>query len=154
MTNTAWDGQFDILAYKDRHYEGVATLWREAFAQRERWQMPEFAIPAKLANQPELFLVAVHGERVIGTAMAGYDGHRGWLYAVAVLRVFRGRGVGSALLREAERRLLAKGCAKINLQIVPANGAVSAFYEQLGYAVEERICMGKRIGAAAKETRI
>lgn len=153
MTDAAWNGQFDILAYRDRHYEGVASLWREAFAQRERWQRPEFVIPAKLAVQPELFLVAANGERVIGTAMAGYDGHRGWLYAVAVLRDFRGRGVGSALLREAERRLLALGCAKINLQIVPANGAVAVFYEQLGYMVEERICMGKRIGAAAKETR-
>jgi len=83
--------------------------------------------------------------------MAGYDGHRGWLYSVAVRRAFQRKGVGSALVREAERRLLALGCPKINLQIMLANYSVAAFYRKLGYAIEERISMSKPIGAFTKE---
>ena len=109
---------------------------------------PGLAIPAKLAIQPELFLIAIDNSRAVGTAIAGYDGHRGWLYSVAVLRSHQRRGVGTALLREAESRLLGLGCRKINLQIVPDNGAVAAFYRRLGYAVEERVCMGKVIWAS------
>lgn len=153
MTNTTWNGQFHILVYGEAHFEGVKLLWREAFPNQDIWKTPEFAIPAKCAVQPDLFLVALSGDSVIGTVMAGYDGHRGWLYSVAVLRMCRRHGVGSALLKEAERRLLALGCAKINLQIVPVNCAVTAFYERLGFAVEERVCMGKRIGKFAQEVQ-
>lgn len=83
--------------------------------------------------------------------MAGYDGHRGWLYTVAVLRSFQRKGIGSALIREAEKRLLALGCLKINLQVVAGNTSATAFYAKLGYTVEERVSMGKPIGAFAKE---
>ena len=75
--------------------------------------------------------------------MAGYDGHRGWLYTIAVLQSYRRTGVGTALLRDAEARLLALGCPKINLQVLSGNAPACAFYEQLGYAIEERVSMGK-----------
>lgn len=140
---------FTISVYKDWHFEGVKALWRDAFPELEAWRAPEVAIPAKLAIQPDLFLVASDGDQVIGTTLAGYDGHRGWLYSVAVLSDHRRRGVGTALLREAERRLLVLGCAKIGLQIVPENAAVAEFYRQQGYDVEPKICMGKKIGVHA-----
>jgi ribosomal protein S18 acetylase RimI-like enzyme len=142
---------FDIVVYDDVHFHGVKTLWREAPLDLTGWRAPEVSIPAKIGVQRELFLVAVHRDQVIGTTMAGYDGHRGWLYSVAVLPAYRRDGVGSALVREAERRLLAMGCPKINLQIVAANGTTAAFYEKLGYAIEDRISMSKPIGAFAKE---
>jgi len=142
---------FDIVTYDDAHFHGVKTLWREAPLDLAGWRAPEVSIPAKIAVQRELFLVAVHRDQVIGTAMAGYDGHRGWLYSVAVLPAYRRDSVGSALVREAERRLLAMGCPKINLQIVAANGTTATFYEKLGYAIEDRISMSKPIGAFAKE---
>jgi ribosomal protein S18 acetylase RimI-like enzyme len=143
--------QFDVVTYDDRCFEDVKSLWQEAFPDLEDWRAPEIAIPAKIAMQPELFLVALAGGRVIGTTMAGYDGHRGWLYTVAVLRAFRREGVGSAMIREAEERLIALGCPKVNLQIVAANASTAAFYEKLGFAVEERLSMGKPVGAFAKE---
>lgn len=143
--------EFEIVTYDDRHFEGVKALWREAPLDITGWRAPEVAIPLKVAMQRELFLVAVHGEHVIGTTMAGYDGHRGWLYSVAVLPADRRAGVGSALVREAEKRLLALGCPKINLQVVLANYSVVAFYQKLGYAIEERISLSKPIGAFAKE---
>lgn len=76
-----------------------------------------------------------------------FYGHRGWLYAVAVLKQHRGQGIGRALVHEAERRLAALGCRKINLQIRASNRAVAEFYARLGYSVEDRISMGKRLFA-------
>jgi ribosomal protein S18 acetylase RimI-like enzyme len=143
--------QFDIVAYDDPHFEGVKALWREARLDLKGWRAPEIVIPAKVAMQRELFLVAVHGKQVIGTTMAGYDGHRGWLYAVAVLPSYRRDGIAAALIREAESRLLALGCPKINLQVVVANASTAAFYQELGYAIEERIPMGKPLGVFANE---
>ena len=142
--------EFEVVTYGDAHFEGVKALWREAPLDITGWRAPEIAIPLKVAMQEELFLVAVHGDQVIGTTMAGYDGHRGWLYSVAVLPTYRRAGVGSALVCEAERRLLALGCPKINLQIVLANYSVTGFYRKLGYEIEERISMSKPVGPFAK----
>jgi ribosomal protein S18 acetylase RimI-like enzyme len=75
--------------------------------------------------------------------MAGYDGHRGWLYAIAVHPECRRTGLGSLLVRHAERALASIGCMKINLQLLATNEATAAFYRSLGYAVEPRISMGK-----------
>ena len=141
--------EFEIVIYDDIHFEGVKALWREAPLDMRGWRAPEVAIPAKLAMQKELFLVAVRGDQVIGTTMAGYDGHRGWLYSVAVLPEYRRKGIGSALIREAEKRLIALGCHKINLQVVLANFSVVSFYRKLGYGIEERISMSKPIGTFA-----
>src|SRR5579864_8416124 len=106
-----------IVTYSDRHFEGVAALWREAFPDDPSWNAAEIAIPAKLVMQPDLLLVALTEDRVIGSVMAGYDGHRGWLYSVAVSKRFQRQGIGRALVREAELRLIALGARKINLQI-------------------------------------
>ena len=136
---------FPIEPYRDAHFADVSALWREAFPDDPPWNAAEVAIPAKLSVQPELFLVALDGPRTIGSIMAGYDGHRGWLYAVAVRASHRRRGIGAALVRTAEARLEALGCRKINLQVRAANSALVAFYERLGYAVEERVSLGKRL---------
>jgi ribosomal protein S18 acetylase RimI-like enzyme len=77
--------------------------------------------------------------------MAGYDGHRGWVYSMAVHPDWRGDGLGSQLLAAAEEALAARGCVKINLQVLPGNGNAQAFYEANGYVVEDRISMGKRL---------
>ena len=136
---------FPIAPYRAEHFADVSALWREAFPDDPPWNAAEIAIPAKLAVQPELFLVALDGTRAIGSAMAGYDGHRGWLYAVAVRASHQRRGVGAALVRAAEGRLHALGCRKINRQVRANNGAVVDFYARLGYAIEERVSLGKRL---------
>ena len=133
-----------IISYRPEHFDGVQALWEEAFPNDPPWNRAETAIPAKLAVQPELLLVALEGDAVIGTVMAGYDGHRGWLYAVAVRRSHQRQGVGQALVARAEEALKALGCGKINLQVRTTNDAVVQFYERIGYAVEDRISMGKR----------
>lgn len=140
----------EIVSYTERHFDGVRALWEEAFPDDKPWNRADFAIPAKLKAQPELLMLAVDNETVAGSVMAGYDGHRGWLYSVAVLKAYRGSGLGSKLIKAAEARLEALGCVKINLQVRSTNAAVIAFYGQLGYDIEERVSMGKQIGPFAK----
>jgi ribosomal protein S18 acetylase RimI-like enzyme len=133
------------------HFDGIRALWHEAFPDDPPWNAAEVAIPAKLKLQPELFLVAidqdlaVDQDLVVGSIMAGYDGHRGWLYAAAVLQSHRRQGIGTALVRAAETLLSAMGCTKINLQVRSSNTAVTRFYDSLGYEIEERVSMGKRL---------
>jgi ribosomal protein S18 acetylase RimI-like enzyme len=143
---------FHIAPYRSDRFEGVKTLWQEAFPDDPPWNKAEVAIPAKLAVQPELFLLALDGDLVIGSVMAGYDGHRGWLYAVAVLRSRRRQGVGAALVLAAEDRLRSMGCSKINLQVRATNAIVIAFYERLGYVIEERTSMGKRVAGLTQSS--
>ena len=135
----------EIRRYVASDFDGVEALWEEAFPNDPPWNRADVAIPAKLAFQPELFFVALDGDAVIGSVMAGYDGHRGWLYSVAVQQTCKRGGVGTALVREAERALHALGCEKINLQVRAANEEVVQFYRALGYAVEDRISLGRRL---------
>ncbi len=137
-----------VERYRSDHFDGVSALWEEAFPDDPPHNRAEFSIPAKLALQPDLLLVAVDRGEVVGTAMAGYDGHRGWLYSVAVRLSHRRAGIGTLLVREAERRLARLGCIKLNLQVRAENAAVAAFYRKLGYEVEERVSMGRRLPAA------
>ncbi len=132
-----------IVTYQPSHFDGIRVLWHEAFPDDPPWNAAEIAIPAKLKLQPELFLVAIDQDLVIGSIMAGYDGHRGWLYAAAVLQSHQRQGIGTALVRAAENRLSAMGCTKINLQVRSSNTAVTKFYGSLGYEIEERVSMGK-----------
>jgi ribosomal protein S18 acetylase RimI-like enzyme len=77
--------------------------------------------------------------------MGSYDGHRGWVYALAVCPTHQRRGIGTALLRHLEAALQGRGCLKVNLQVRASNAEAVAFYERLGYVVEERVSMGKRL---------
>lgn len=92
-------------------------------------------------------LVALEGEFVVGSVMAGYEGHRGWISRIAVAKSHRGTGIGHDLLMEAERRLASLGCVKVNLQVVASNSATVTFYEKSGYEIEPRISMSKRLQA-------
>jgi len=74
--------------------------------------------------------------------MAGYDGHRGWLYSVAVLESEKRRGLGTQLVKYTLSYLKDIGCVKVNLQIRSTNSQVAEFYESLGFAVEDRLSMG------------
>ena len=135
-----------IVAYRPEHFAGVETLWEACFPDDPLRNRAAAAIPAKLAVDDGLLFVAegAAGE-VVGTAMAGYDGHRGWLYSVAVRRSHRRRGIGELLVREAEARLAALGCRKVNLQVRSTNEAVVAFYRALDFEIEARISLGKRL---------
>lgn len=135
-----------ITDYKDfAHRSQVIALWESVFGYETAHNRPALAIDKKLAAKDELFFVAVTDDKVVGSIMAGYDGHRGWIYSVAVSPSHRRKGIGSQLVSHAEWALTAKGCVKINLQIMEGNESVSGFYSSLGFSIERRVSMGKVI---------
>jgi ribosomal protein S18 acetylase RimI-like enzyme len=135
----------EIRPYEEADEAAVAALWREVSPDAPAWNHPETDIRRKLAVQREAFLVAIRDSELVGTAMGGYDGHRGWVYYVVVSPNHLRQGIGTALMKEVEERLARIGCPKINLQVRATNDEVVCFYEKLGYRVEERISMGKRL---------
>lgn len=139
------DPELDIRPYADGDAADVVALWTEAFPDMRVSNRPAAYIERKLRVQRDLFLVGARGERVIATVVVGYDGVRGWIYHLAVAAQHRRRGVGRAMMSAAEERLRGLGCAKINLQIYRSNAEVLRFYESIGYAVEDRISMGRRL---------
>jgi ribosomal protein S18 acetylase RimI-like enzyme len=134
----------DIRAFQIADTEAVIALWQATGLTRP-WNNPHQDISRKLAVQPELFLVAVDGGEVVGSVMAGYDGHRGWLYYLASDPVRRGQGIARQLVEEAERLLLDMGCPKVNLMVRPENGVAQGFYEALGYEHFPTWATGKRL---------
>ena len=136
-----------IRTYDDRLDRAlVLALWRQCFSYTAPHQDPAAAIDLKLKEDDGLFFVATDAAgRVVGTVVAGFDGHRGWLYSLAVDPALRRQGTGRALVAAAVAALKARGCPKVNLQILPDNSTVIAFYEKLGFVTEERISMGRRL---------
>ena len=134
---------FGIRPYEDDDEADVLAVWTESFGPG--WAAPREEIRWKCAVQRDLFLVGVLDGRVIATVMGGYDGHRGWLYKLAVAPAHRRRGIGRRMVEAVEQALRARGCPKINLQVFSTNRDVVAFYERLGFTVEDRISMGRRL---------
>jgi ribosomal protein S18 acetylase RimI-like enzyme len=134
-----------IRSYRESDQAEVDALWREAFPDDPPWNNPAAVISRKLAVQRELFLVGESQGRIVAAVLAGFDGVRGWIYHLAVASSERRRGRGRAMMIEAEKQLRQLGCPKINLQVRASNGEVVNFYRALGYAVERRISMGKRL---------
>ena len=136
-----------IITYNDQlHRAQVASLWNEVFPYTSPQSRPDVIIDKKIIHADDLFFVMVEGSALIGTIIAGYDGHRGWLYSLCVATKYQKKGVGSALVEFAETALIRLGCVKINLQVVSENAQVVRFYEKRGYKTEPRISMGKLIG--------
>ena len=127
------------------HRSQVIALWEKVFGYETDHNAPALVIDKKLAAHDDLFFVAVQGDELVGTVMAGYDGHRGWIYSLAVHPEHRNQSIGSKLVDFAEKQLKTLNCMKVNLQIMAGNESVQHFYETIGYAVEERISMGKRL---------
>lgn len=130
-----------IRGYTDNDREALLALWREVFPDDGAHNEASLVLDAKLQVDRLIFL-AMDADILLGAMMAGYDGHRGWLYSVAVSPHARRAGTGSALVRHAIKALQALGCVKINLQVRSSNAPVVAFYEALGFSQEDRISMG------------
>jgi ribosomal protein S18 acetylase RimI-like enzyme len=133
----------------------VVALW-EACGLLRPWNDPRRDIARKVAEQPELFLVAEQPDQpeqpehddertVVGVGMAGYDGHRGWVNYLAVRPDLQGSGLGRAFMAEFERLLTERGCPKVNVQVREGNEQVLGFYASLGYAPDRAVSLGKRL---------
>lgn len=136
-----------IVSFAGHHQPDVVELWKSVFGYESPQNEPTLSIAKKVAVPDGLFFVAeATGDgRVVGTVMGGYDGHRGWIYSLAVHPEWRERSVGKALMRRVETALVDLGCMKINLQVMGGNAGAESFYQKLGYVNEPRISMGKQI---------
>ncbi|AHN76767.1 acetyltransferase [Pandoraea pnomenusa] len=145
----AMPAEIHIRAFDDADTDAVLALWRDAFpeynAPDKPHREPRRSIANKVAMRDGLFFVAVRDRKIAGTVMAGYDGHRGWVYSLAVARALRRRGVASALLRHAEAALTERGCLKLNLQVLTRSREALAFYTAHGYAADDVVSLGKRL---------
>jgi len=144
MAQTSKILNMQIRPFRLEDEEAVVSLWGWCDLVRP-WNDPRKDIRRKLCVRPDLFLVGVLGSQIVATAMAGYEGHRGWLNYVAVAPEHRRLGHGRAIVKEAERLLREAGCPKINLQVRTANNGATEFYRRLGYTVDEVVSMGKRL---------
>src|SRR5690349_4496617 len=113
-----------IRPYQEADKSAVVALWQDALADAAPHNDPALAIRKKVEAGGDLFLVAEVGGAVAGTVMGSYDGHRGWVYSVAVREQFRRQGFGRALVRRLEAALAERGCLKVNLQVRTTNAAV------------------------------
>ena len=133
-----------IRPYEAADLESLVQLWQDCGLVKP-WNDPHKDIARKLAVDPELLLVALLEDELVATVMVGYEGHRGWINYLAVSPAQRRSGLGRLMMAAAEQRLLDRGCPKINLQVRSSNREVIAFYQALGYAVDDVVGMGKRL---------
>ena len=133
-----------IRAFGKGDEDTVVALWQECGLTRP-WNDPRRDIARKLTVQPELFLVGELDGKIIASVMAGYEGHRGWVNYLAVAPEHRRQGFGRVLMQEAEERLLALGCPKLNIQVRNSNAEGLGFYRGIGYVQDEAISLGKRL---------
>jgi ribosomal protein S18 acetylase RimI-like enzyme len=134
-----------IRTYEDSDEAAVISLWQETLFDPAPHNDPQSSLQRKLSLDRDLLLVAAINGLVVGTVMGGYDGHRGWIYSVAVDQTVRRQGVGTALIRRLEAILKERGCLKLNLQVRSRNSGVIPFYESLGFRIEEIVSLGKRL---------
>lgn len=133
-----------IRPFQPADEDQVVALWERCNLTRP-WNDPRKDIRRKLAVRPDLFLVGELDGVIVGTVMIGYDGHRGWVNYLGVDPACRRRGLGRALMIEAERLLREAGCPKINLQVRASNAEAVEFYRRIGFAVDDVVSLGKRL---------
>lgn len=133
-----------IREFRKGDEDAVVALWQACGLTRP-WNDPRKDIARKLTVQPELFLVGELDGKVAATLMAGYEGHRGWVNYLAVAPEHRRRGFARVLMQEAEERLLALGCPKVNVQVRDSNQEALGFYKSIGYLQDEAVSLGKRL---------
>jgi ribosomal protein S18 acetylase RimI-like enzyme len=134
----------NIRKFRQSDKTSLINLWQTVFPDDPPHNEPSAVIKAKLAIDDLIFIAEIEGE-LIGACMAGYDGHRGWLYAVAVDPAHRRKSIGEKLVKHTIQALKELGCIKVNLQIRSTNTEVAAFYKSLGFSVEDRLSMGRFI---------
>ena len=133
-----------IRPYQAADETAVIALWRKCNLSRPQNNAKK-DIERKLKVHPELFLVGVEGNKIIATAMGGYEGHRGWVHYLGVDPEYQRKGLGRKMMEAIEKKLISKGCPKINLMVRNDNLGVVEFYERIGYKKDEVVELGKRL---------
>ncbi|WP_293696272.1 GNAT family acetyltransferase [uncultured Agrococcus sp.] len=137
----------DIVALSDQHAAEVIELWEAAGLTRP-WN-PAADDYTRAVEGPTSDVLGVHdGGVLVGTVMVGHDGHRGWVYYLAVRDSHRGAGMGKALMRAAEEWLRLRGGVKLQLMVRTENRVVHDFYRAIGYEPQDVTVLGRRLDDA------
>lgn len=141
-----------IQTLSEAHYDGAIALWHEVGLTRP-WNDPQSELRRAMEADSSTVLALVDGGVLLGTAMVGHDGHRGWVYYLAVVPEAQGRGLGRLLMRACENWVCARNIPKLNLMVRCDNAAVRTFYEKLGYTDSEVIVLARRLDSPCDSTR-
>jgi ribosomal protein S18 acetylase RimI-like enzyme len=134
--------ELDISPIADADVDAVVALWQRCGLTRP-WNDPASDIAFARRGENATILVGRAAGRLVATAMVGHDGHRGWVYYVAVDPDLQGQHLGRAIMAAAEDWLRRQGVIKVQLMVRPDNTKVQAFYDKLGYGVQERVIYAK-----------
>jgi len=126
----------DVEELQSRHRESTVALWNDVGLTRP-WNDPQHDFDRAMSGATSAVLGLVRGDGVVGTAMVGHDGHRGWVYYLAVARDHQRQGLGALLMRAAEEWLRARGAVKVQVMVRHTNDTVVTFYETIGYEVAD-----------------
>ncbi len=135
---------YRIASYDEKYRKNVIDLWSKCGLIRP-WNDPDKDIDRKLTDKNGGFFLLFQGDRMIGSVMAGYDGHRGSINYLSIDPGHRSAGLGQMMMSHCEAFLIERGCPKINLFVRQGNDAVIGFYDQLGYEEEKAVAFGKRL---------
>ena len=131
-----------IAPIEDADIAAVIALWQRCGLTRP-WNDPaaDIALARKGANAAAL--AGRDGNAIVATVLVGHDGHRGWVYYVAVDPDYRHKTYGRIVMAAAEDWLRERGIEKLQLMVRSDNSQVQTFYQRLGYLAQERIVYAK-----------
>lgn len=132
----------EIAEVVDEDVPAVLTLWERCDLLRP-WNDPRADIQrARGADHARLFIGRLEG-KIVATVMAGFDGHRGWIYYLAVDPAHRKAGHGAAMMCAAEAWLRTRKAPKVQLMVSAENTAALGFHERGGYEKLPVVTLGK-----------
>lgn len=134
----------DVRPLPPDQHDAAVALWHEAGLTRP-WNDPVADLDRALAGPASTVLAVLDGQRLLGTVMLGHDGHRGWVYYLAVAADARRRGIGTGLVRACEAWLVERDIPKLQLMIRNDNTSAQAFYAPLGYELVDVTVLGRRL---------
>ena len=142
----------DIVTLDQHAATSAVTLWQACGLTRP-WNDP-YADFTRAVEGPSSAVLGTYdaGGTLIGTAMGGVDGHRGWVYYVASAPDHRGEGIGRALMKAAEDWIIERGMPKVHVMVRRSNTAVVGFYDSLGYEEQDTLVLGRRFDGSDRGT--
>ena len=137
-----------ITPIDDADVAGVVALWQTCGLTRP-WNDPAADIALARRGSNAAVLVGRGDGLIVATVLVGHDGHRGWVYYLAVDPDHRQHGYGRVMMDAAERWLRECGIEKLQLMVRPDNQRVKNFYQALGYCEQERVIFAKWLDGRA-----
>jgi ribosomal protein S18 acetylase RimI-like enzyme len=136
------ESEAEIGVLAEAEVPAAAALWAAAGLTRP-WNDPVADARRALAGPASTILAVRQGDTLIGTVMTGHDGHRGWVYYLAVVAEAQHQGVARRLMAAAESWCAAAGVIRLNLMVRAGNAGVIGFYDRLGYRQSDVVVLQK-----------